>query len=227
MQPHRQIVKLEENLWTVDSDIKVPGGVFIRKMALMRLEDGRIVIHSAILLDASQMDEIERWGTPAFCIVPNRRHRLDARSFRTRYPKIKLLCPAASRHWVEQVVVAIDGGYDEVPPEIEWRSLAVIGDEAVFIHRSGARTALIFADALFNAPHFGGPLGLLFKLIGSTGGPRVTPLSKLMIVSDRRQLASQYRELAEMSGLARLIPGHGENINNNAAAILRLVADQI
>jgi hypothetical protein len=90
MQPHRQIVKLEENLWTVDSDIKVPGGVFIRKMALMRLEDGRIVIHSAILLDDLQMDEIERWGTPAFCIVPNRRHRLDARSFRTRYPKTAL-----------------------------------------------------------------------------------------------------------------------------------------
>jgi hypothetical protein len=226
VQQYRQIVRLEDDLWTVDGEIKVPGGVFTRKMTLMKLKDGRVVIHSAILLEDSQMDEVERWGTPAFCIVPNRRHRLDAALFRTRFPNIKVLCPAASRRWVERVV-AIDGGYKELPPEIEWRTLAIVGDEAVFINRSVERTTLIFGDALFNVPHFDGTLGLMFRLIGSTGGPRVTPLSKLMIVSNRKQLACQYRELAAMTGLTRLIPGHGEHINSNAAAILRQVADRI
>jgi hypothetical protein len=42
----------------------------------------------------------------------------------------------------------------------------------------------------------------------------------MIIVSNRKQLASQYRELAMASGFARLIPGHGENIYGNAAAIL-------
>jgi hypothetical protein len=226
VQAHRQIAKLEDNLWTVDGDIKLPGGTFIRKMAMMRLSDGRVVIHSAILLDDSEMKEIENWGTPAFCIVPNRLHRLDAPLFRNRYPEMKFLCPTASRQRVERVV-AIEGGYEELPSEIEWRTLAIVGDEAVFTQRSGERISLIFGDSLFNAPHFGGPLGIMFRLIGSTGGPRVTPLSKLILVSNRKELASQYRDLAMSSGLARLIPGHGENINENAAAILRQVADRI
>src|SRR5277367_2400294 len=97
-QPYRPIAKLEDNLWTVDGDIRLPGGIFVRKMTLMRLNDGRIAIHSAILLDEAGMADIERWGEPAFCVVPNRRHRLDAPAFRSRYPRLlKIVCPAVVR----------------------------------------------------------------------------------------------------------------------------------
>jgi hypothetical protein len=40
-------------------------------MVLMKLRDGRLVIHTAVPLHQPEMLEIERWGEPAFCIIPN------------------------------------------------------------------------------------------------------------------------------------------------------------
>jgi hypothetical protein len=226
VQAHRPIAKVEENLWTVDGDIRLPGGVFVRKMTLMRLRDGRIVIHSAIALEEPDMDEIERWGEPAFCIVPNRRHRLDAPAFRGRYPTLRIVCPTAARALVEQVV-PVDGAYEMLPREIEWRTLATKDDEAALISRNRDRATIVFGDALFNVPHFGGALGWVFRSLGSTGGPRVTPLAKRVVVANKRQLASEFHELAATPGLVRLIPGHGDNIEGNASEVLAGVADRI
>jgi hypothetical protein len=147
VQPYRPIARAEPNLWTVDGDMRLPGGMFPRKMALMRLSDGRMVIHSAIPLNEPDMAEIERWGEPSFCIVPNRRHRLDASAFRKRYPGLKMLCPAAARKRVEKAV-PIDGSYEMLPPEIMWQTLATSDGEAAFISRNGERASLIFADVL-------------------------------------------------------------------------------
>ncbi len=227
VQPYHPIAQLADNLWTVDGDISVPGGShFVRKMALMNLGDGRIVIHSAIPLSEPDMNAIERWGEPAFCIVPNRFHRLDAPAFLRRYPAMKVVCPAAARHHVEKIV-AVGGDYSILPRELEWRTLATRSGEAVFVSRDKERSSLIFCDALFNSAHFGGALGLMLRLIGSTGGPRVTPLAKFALGVDREKLAVQYRELAAVQGLLRLIPGHGDNIEHEAAAVLRAVADRI
>lgn len=226
VQPYRPIARVEDNLWTVDGDIRVPGGIIPRKMALMKAGDGRIAIHSPIPLTDADMEDIERWGEPAFCIVPNRRHRLDSPAFRQRYHALKIVCPDAAWARAERVV-AVDGGYEMLPPEFQWRTLAMTGGEAAFVSRNGERVTLIFGDALFNLPHLGGALGVILRLIGSTGGPRVTPLTKLIAVGDCQQLASQFRELAATPGLMRLVPGHGANLEGDAAAILRVVADRI
>jgi hypothetical protein len=119
VQPYRPIAHPEVNLWTVDGDMRLPGGVFVRKMALMRLSDGRIVVHSPIPLDEPDTAKIERWGEPAFCIVPNRRRRLDSSAFHKRYPCMKMVCPAGALIRVLRVV-AVDGGYDLLPSELEW-----------------------------------------------------------------------------------------------------------
>jgi hypothetical protein len=226
IQPYQQIQKLEENLWTVDGEIRIPGGTFLRKMTLVRLSDGRVTIHSAIPLDEADMQEIERWGEPTFCIIPNKRHRLDAPAFKERYPKLKVLCPTAVRRQAERVV-RVDGGYELLPRELEWRTLALSGGEAVFIIYRGGRTTLLFADGLFNLPHLPGAFGWMLRLIGSTAGPRVTPLTKLVAVANRRLLTAQYRELAAIPSLVRLIPGHGKNVEDQAPAVLRDVASRI
>jgi len=225
-QAHQRIAKLEENLWTVDGDIRLPGGIFTRKMTLMKLRDGRVAIHSAIMLDEAGMAEIERWGEPTFAIVPNRHHRLDAPALRQRYPAIKIICPGAARVQVEKVL-RVDGEYETLPEEITWRALATKDGEAAFMFRSGERVSIIFGDVLFNVEHFGGALGWTFRMIGSTGEPRVTPLAKWAVVADKRELARQLRELAGTASLVRLIPGHGENIEKNPSEILSAVAEGI
>jgi hypothetical protein len=226
VQPYRPIARIEENLWTVDGDIRVPGGVLPRKMALLKCDDGRIAIHSPIALDDADMAAIESWGEPAYCIVPNGYHRLDAPAFRQRYPALKMLCPDAVRARVGRVI-NVDGDLAKLPRSIECRPLAMVSGEAAFISRSGERLTLIFGDALFNLPRLTGVFGFVLNLIGSTGGPRVTPMAKLIAVSDRKLLASQLTELAALPGLTRLVPGHGKNIEDEAPAILRAVAGNI
>jgi len=74
--PHQPIDKLEPNLWRVQGTLR--GMALKRVMTLIRLEDGRVVIHSAIPLEEQAMAEIEAWGNPAVLVVPNGWHRLDA-----------------------------------------------------------------------------------------------------------------------------------------------------
>jgi hypothetical protein len=226
VQPYRPIQRIEQNLWTVDGDVHVPGGVIPRKMTLLKCPDGRVAIHSPICLGDDDMAAIESWGELAFCIVPNGYHRLDAPAFRERYRPLKIVCPDPVRARVAKVV-AVDGGYSSLPPSIEWQPLAMTSGEAVFVSRADGRITLIFGDALFNVQRLAGTLGIVLNLIGSIGGPRVTPLAKLIVVSDRKLLASQLPELAAIPGLTRLIPGHGDNLEGEPAATLRRVADAI
>ena len=67
----------------------------------------------------------------------------------------------------------------------------------------------------------------MLRLIGSTRGPRVSPLTKLLVVTDRSLLVAQYRELAAIPSLVQLIPGHGRNIEDQAPAVLLDVASRI
>jgi hypothetical protein len=107
---HGEIEKLEPNLWRVVGTL--PGMGLKRVMTLVRLDDGRIVVHSAIALDQASMAEIEAWGTPAVLLVPSRYHRLDAPAYLDRYPNLSVLCPKGSKSGVQQVV-RVDGDYDD------------------------------------------------------------------------------------------------------------------
>src|SRR5262249_46784927 len=72
--PHKPIEKIQDNLWRVEAPF--PGAPFPRSMILVRLGDGRIIVHNAIALDEDEMREIEAWGKLAFLIVPNGGHRM-------------------------------------------------------------------------------------------------------------------------------------------------------
>jgi hypothetical protein len=61
-------------------------------------------------------------------------------------------------------------------------------------------------------------------LIGSSGGPRVTAVARLLLVRDKAALGDHLAELAELPGLTRLIPSHGAIVDHDAAGVLRKIA---
>src|SRR5512142_3393143 len=99
VHPHRPLEKLEENLWRVEGDL--PGNNGTRVMTIVKLKDGRLLIHNAIALEEEQMKEIEAFGEPALLVVPNGYHRLDAKVFKKRYPKMKVIAPEGAKKKVE------------------------------------------------------------------------------------------------------------------------------
>jgi hypothetical protein len=67
-------------------------------------------------------------------------------------------------------------------------------------------------------------MGLVMRLMGSTGGPRVSGFTKLIMVQDKQALAAHLERLAATPGLRRIIVSHGEMITHDPAGVLRQVA---
>jgi len=224
---HGPIEKLSDNLWRVEGAL--PNMALKRQMIVVRLEDGRLLIHNPIALQESAMQEIEQWGTPAFIVVPNGWHRLDSANFKRRYSKAQVLCPRGSRSKIEQVVT-VDGTYESFPQSasVSLEYASGINDvEGVLKVCSPDGTTLVFNDLLFNVPHQPGVFGLIFRLLGSTGGPRVTRIMRLMAVKDRGALKGFLERLAGDPQLHRLVPGHGKLVDRDAADVLQQVASTL
>lgn len=222
---HGPIERLENNLWMVTGS--VPGMDLKRVMTVIRLDDGRLVIHSAIAVDDGAVAEIEAWGRPAVLLVPNGYHRLDAPAYLDRYPDLEVRCPKGARPKVE-AVVRVDGDYDgfDGGPTVRLEHLdGVRKAEGVVTVRSDDRATVILNDAVFNSPHGSGLLGFILRYImGSTGGPRVTRLFRVLAVKDRDALRRQLERLADTPALKRIIVSHHIPITDEPAATLRRVA---
>ncbi len=222
--PHR----VDDTLWWVDGQLpRIPIG---RRMSVIRLADGRLVIHSAIALREEDMKAIEDWGIPSFLVFPNHFHCMDGPAYKQRYPDIKVLCPAPSRAKLEGLV-EIDGDYSLLPDDEHLRTESIRGGkdrESIFVveHSDGSKT-LLFNDLLFNIESVSGFSGLIVKMLGSVGGPRVTRIAKWLIVDDKAAVADHLRELANVPNLVRIVPGHGLIIEHNPADTLRAVADRL
>jgi hypothetical protein len=224
--PHKPIEKLSENLWRVQG--KLEGVALNRVMTIARMGDGKLVIHSAIALDEDEMKEIEALGEPAFMIVPNGYHRLDARVYHERYPNMRVVAPAGSRKKVEQVV-PVDLDIDAFPSDdnVQLAYIDGIGEiEGVMLVRSDDSATLVFNDLLFNIPKHGkGIAGFIFRYITrSTGGPRVSNVLRWFVVKDASALRRNLERLADTPDLQRIIVSHHAMIDDDAAGTLRRVA---
>jgi len=224
--PHGPLVRLEEALWVVEGEL--PGRAAIRRrMSAVRLSDGRLAFHNAVPLREEAMRELERQGEPALLLVPNGLHRLDLHAWRLRYPRLRVFTSpqAAARVWE---VVPVDGRWDDLPRDPALAVHRIEGSrfgEAAFAVESGGRTSLLFGDTVMNNPRPPGLQGWALAAIGSTGGPKVTPLARLLSIRDRAAAARSLRRLAALPRLARLVPSHGEVVEAGAADALRRAAD--
>lgn len=224
--PHDPVIALEDNLRTVEAAL--PKMSLKRRMTIIRLSDGRLVIHNAIALDDASMAALEAWGKPAFLIVPNHFHRLDAVPFKQRYPDLVVIADPRSRKGVE-AALPVDGGPELLPkdPSLHCEPLdgCKIGEMA-FIIRHGATATLLLNDALFNQPHLPGFSGFVMRALGSTGALKVTRIMRLFGVKDLAALEAHLARLADTPGLTRLIVSHGQTLDGPGvgAAIRAAVA---
>lgn len=222
--PHGPLEKLADNLWRVEGE--VPGMPLKRVMAVMRLRDGRLVVHGAIALDEPAMKALEALGEPAVLLVPSAYHRMDAPRFARRYPKMRVYCPHGATERVA-ARVRVDGTYEDFEGDatVQLEPVDGIRDaEGVVRVASEDGTTLVFNDVLFNMPHAPGLGGLFTRFIGSSGGPRVSRTGRFFLVSDARALARRFVALAATRDLVRVMVAHHETITDQPAEALRAVA---
>jgi len=223
--PHGPVEKIDDGILSVDGEIQMPLGRFPRRMTVVRLRGRRTVIFSAVALHEPAMREIEKLGTPAFLVVPNGFHRTDARPFKQRYPGMKVICPPGAKKRVEEAV-AVDATTDIFgDTSVEFVIVPGMdeGESALVVRRDG-ETTLVLNDIISNVRHPQGiGANIMARLFGfGVKGPRMAREVKWLFVKDKAALAAQLRQWAAIPNLRRIIPSHGEIIDDPQPVLERV-----
>ncbi len=226
--PHGKLTSIDSNLWSVAGEIHIPV-TFPRRMTVVRLEDRRLVVYNAIALDESEMDELESYGPPAFLIVPNDHHRLDAKVWKDRYPQIQVIAPEGSRAKVEEVVAV-----DTIAPSFNDPNVQFVvvpgtrGHEAALVVNNPSGTTIVLNDLVANIKETSGFRGWLLRMIGFAGPePKIPRPVKMALIKDTDAVRAQLLEWARIESLARILVSHGDPIDENPRQTLRELASSL
>jgi hypothetical protein len=206
-----------------------PMGIVNRRMTVVRLADGRLVIYSAIALDEAEMSALERLGTPAQLVVPSDLHRMDARTWKERYPSMSVVAPAGARSKVEEIVHVDATEVSFGDPSVRFVTVPGTADrEAALEVETPSGTTLVLNDLIFNLANRPGLAGWLFEKIGLTGTePHIAPPVKMRQVKDESALRAQLVHWAGLPRLNRVIISHGPIIDREPADVLNRIAKDL
>jgi hypothetical protein len=227
--PHDKLIAIDSDILTVTGEIPMPLGKFTRRMTVVRLQDSRLVIFSAIALDEAEMHGLENYGTPAFMIVPNDKHRLDTKIWKDRYPAIQVIAPGGARENIEKVVPVdlTHGNFDD--PDVTLVTVPGTAERELALEiRRVEGTTLVVNDIIGNIRDASGLGGWILRMMGFAGDKPHVPLPvKFALIKDKAAVARQLRQWAELPRLKRVLVSHGAPIENDPKATLRELAGSL
>ena len=84
--------------WGAESTVRAPGGlVFVSRMTVVRLPDGRLWLSSPVEIDAARQRALREIGPVAFIVAPNGFHHLYAMPAKATFPDATLWASPAFR----------------------------------------------------------------------------------------------------------------------------------
>jgi len=224
--PHSKLSAINDNILTVTGDIHMPLMDLPRRMTVVRLNDSRLIVYSAIALDEDEMTWLEAYGRPAFLIVPSDKHRLDARIWKDRYPLMQVVAPQGARAKVNETVPVDTVAPDFGDPDVQFVTVSgTQGHESALIVRSARGITLVLNDIVGNIRNASGFGGWLLRLAGFAGDDAQIPkVVKMMMIEDTNALRLQLQQWAEIESLKRILVSHGAVIDENPRQTLRDLA---
>lgn len=226
VKPHGPLAEVVPGLWQVTGS-----GVMPRNMAVARMPGGGLWLHSVVALDEAGMAALEALGTPEVLVVPNGYHRMDIGVYKARYPKARVVAPAASRKKVEEVV-PVDATCEEVAGDLGVTVLVPQGAtpfELMYELPVEGGRALVCADLLFNltqAPP--GFQGFVLKYVTASIGPlKISRVFRMLALVDRATYGRWVGSIADRPGLRALCVGHGDAVTGDVSGALREASARI
>lgn len=210
------------DLWTCDRPLRLAGAEFGSRMTIARLEDDKLWVHSPVAIDEELAREIEKRGTTAHVVAPNRFHHVNVASFMKRFPKARLYGAQGVPGDLPEVEFnVILGQYAPACWAGHLDQHLVRGmprmNEVVFYHRV-SRTVIV-ADLVFNVRNTSSLWSrIFFRLAGVYN--RVSPSRFFRsMVQDRNLLRSSIDQILKWD-FDRIILSHGEVVEHDAHALL-------
>lgn len=227
--PHGKLSEIDENILTVTGEIRMPLMNLPRRMTVVRLNDSRLVVFSAIALDEAEMATLEAYGRPAYLIVPSDKHRLDAKIWKDRYPAMRVVAPEGARAKVAEIVPVDTVAPDFGDPKVEFVTVpGMRGCESALVVRMSNGTTLVLNDLVGNIRDVHGVGGWLLHLAGFAGKSAQIPrVVKKVMVNDQNALRTQLLQWAEIASLKRILVSHGSPIEEDPRQTLRELASSL
>lgn len=227
--PHGKLSEIDQNILTVTGEIRMPLMNLPRRMTVVRLNDSRLVVFSAIALDEAEMAKLEAYGRPAYLIVPSDKHRLDAKIWKDRYPAMRVVAPEGARAKVAEIVPVDTVAPDFDDPKVEFVTVPGTRDrESALVVQTPNGTTLVLNDVVGNIRDAHGLGGWLLSKVGFAGDrPRIPGVVKKVMIADKNALRAQLLQWAEIASLKRILVSHGSPIEEDPRQTLRELASSL
>jgi len=187
-----------------------------RNVTVIRLESGRLVIHSTATFTETDIGEIRKLGEPGWLVEGMVDHDTFSGEGRKAFPEVFFLAPEGFQTRVDFAVGSLDTPPAEWLPELEVIRIdgAPKMAESVLLHHPSG--TLVVCDLLF---HFPEPASLWAKILLRLAlGREIAPgFSKRLkiVIEDRRAFGASLEKVMALP-IQRIVPGHGEVLDREA-----------
>jgi hypothetical protein len=216
--PSPRLVPVGENLWGVEHDLALPGGIhFPGRMTVARLPDEALLLHSVVPIDDELARAIAALGGVRYIVAPNALHHVHLEGVAARYPEATLYgVPALTKKHPSLELMDLTDTSVPFPDETLMR-LPIAGapkvDEVVLMHHGSK--SLIVADLFFNVHEFRGWLTpWVFRLVGAY--KRFAQSRSWRLFVKDRALAGRSAERILEQDFERIVVAHGRVLESDA-----------
>ncbi len=213
------------DLWIMDGDpVRMFTIPFSTRMTIVRLESGKLWIHSPVAPTPNRIDALKRLGPVSFIIAPNRIHSLGVNPFKVKFPNAEVWVSPNFPESHKDIEADSVFGSDTNPEwgdEIEYHIFAgsFYLDEVVFFHKKSRTlivTDIIQKHVTAKDPWFWRQVKHLAGVLGKEGGVSLD----LKASFTDRSLAGKSKEKVLSWDFDRLVISHGYCVNKNAKSIV-------
>ena len=218
---------VHEKIFIVEYPIQFMGIDLFSRMTLVRLEDGKLWVHSPCKPNAQLKSEIDRLGEVTYIIAPGTFHHLYISNFQSCYPDAEtFLCPGLENKRSDLRFDWILGNHPDPRWGSEFDQIVIQGtriiSEVAFVHQNSG--TLILVDLLENiGDDYTHEAGLLLKfwwkaVFHMWNNPKAAP--EYQVGWGDKEVVRKGLEKILSWDFDRIILSHGNLIESNAKAIL-------
>lgn len=219
------MLKIANNLWTVEQPLKFLGLEVGTRMTIVRLTNNSLVLISPIAIDSLLQQQLDNLGRVEYLVAPNLFHYLYLEFVQKLYPYAQIVAPPGLKSKLPNLAIDLTFTQDAiefngelehylfagfqafVPPKI-----AVV-NEIIFYH--SASKTLIITDSAFNFDRtFPLITQLATKALGSYGVLKPSWLEKIA-VQDKQRLQQSIERILQWD-FERVILAHGKIVDSDA-----------
>ena len=220
--------QLGANLWIADGPVVKAnmGFCYPTRMAVVRLNDGHLLIWSPIAASPALVEAATALGEPRFLVAPNTLHHVFMREWAEPFPAADVYGPRALAQ--KRSDIAFSGFLEDEAVAAQWSGeieRVVLGGnrimtEIVFFHRASGTA--IFTDLIQHFEHgwFSGWRGIVARLDAMQGAEPAVPRKFRVAFIDRAATRKKVERILQWP-TEQVLFAHGAPVRRDGQAFLK------